>query len=136
MVGGVLLLLVTPDQISSLVRTLTQHELSVDSGDLLANAARHAADSLTVSAATFAAGYLLLHGLVKIVLVWAVRKDYLWAYRWMIAFLLIFIGFQCYQIAVSFSWALVVLTLFDVLVVWLTRREYGVQRNRAARSRP
>lgn len=136
MVGGVLLLLVTPDQISSLVRTLTQHELSVDSGDLLANAARHAADSLTVSASTFAAVYLLLHGLVKIVLVWAVLKDYLWAYPWMIAFLLIFIGFQCYQIAVSFSWALVVLTLFDVLVVWLTRREYGVQRNRAARSRP
>lgn len=136
MVGGVLLLVVTPDQISSLVRTLTQHELSVDSGDLLTNAVRHAADSLTVSASAFAAVYLLLHGLVKIVLVWAVLKDYLWAYPWMIAFLLIFIGFQCYQIAVSFSWALVVLTLFDILVVWLTWREYGVQRNRTAGSRP
>ena len=137
MVGGVLLLLVAPDQISSLVRTLTQHEMSVDSGDMLANAARHAADSLTVSASTFAAAYLLLHGLVKIVLVWAVLKDYLWAYPWMIAFLLVFIVFQCYQIAVSFSWALVLLTLFDILVVWLTWREYEAQQpKRVAGSRP
>ena len=136
LVGGILLLLVTPGQISSLVRTLTQHELSVDSGDLLATAARHAADSLTVSASTFAAAYLLLHGLVKIVLVWAVLKDYLWAYPWMIAFLLVFIVFQSYRITVSFSWALVLLTLFDVLIVWLTWREYRIRRNQVAGTRP
>ena len=133
--GGLLLLFVTPSQISSLVQALTQHELAEDPGDLFSNALMHAADSLTVSASFFAAVYLLLHGLVKIVLVWAVLKDYLWAYPWMIAFLMVFIVFQSCQILVSFSWALVLLTLFDVFVVWLAWREYGVHRARITDSR-
>ena len=132
-IGGALLLLVTPGQIGSLVQALTQHELSEDPGDLISNALVHWADSLTVAASLFGALYLLLHGVVKIVLVWAVLKDYLWAYPWMIAFLLVFILFQGYQLRVSFSWPMVLLTLFDIFVVWLTWHEYGVHRARLAR---
>lgn len=131
-VGGILLLAVSPGQIGSLVRILTQHELSEDPGDLIANILVHGAGSLTISTSLFGAVYLLLHGLVKIVLVWAVLRDYLWAYPWMIAFLLVFIVFQGYQIVVAFSWAMVLLTLFDIFIVWLTWHEYGVHRARIA----
>nr|WP_269437410.1 MULTISPECIES: DUF2127 domain-containing protein [unclassified Arthrobacter] len=130
-VGGIFLLLVTPREIGSIVQFLTQHELSEDPGNLIANALKHWADSLTVSASLFGAAYLLLHGLVKIVLVWAVLKDYLWAYPWMIGFLLVFIAFQAYEIFASFSWALVLLTLFDIFVVGLTWHEYGARRAQA-----
>ena len=136
MVGGILLFVVTPQQIGSFVRVLTQHELSTHPSDPIANWLVHGASGLTMSASHFAGWYLLLHGLVKIVLVWAVLKDYLWAYPWMIAFLLCFIAFQCYRIVVAFSWGMVLLTLFDILMVWLTWREYAQHRARLAQAEP
>lgn len=135
LIGGVLLLVVTPVQLSALLRALTQHELAEDPQDLVAKALLRAAGTLSVSVTLFVAAYLLLHGLVKVVLVWAVLRDRLWAYPWMIAFLLIFIAYQGYQLAVAFSWGLVLLTAFDLFVVGLTGHEYGVHRARRAGTR-
>lgn len=132
LVGGVLLLLVKPAQIGVVVQVLTQHELSEDPHDLIANSLLHAANSLNASASLFGAIYLLLHGLVKVVLVWAVLTNHLKAYPWMIAFLLTFIAYQSYQLAVGFSWGLLLLTAFDIFIVVLTWREYGIHRAKAA----
>jgi uncharacterized membrane protein len=128
LIGGVLLLVIPADKIGTFVRTITQHELAEDPDDLIANAIRHVANGLSVSATLFGAIYLLLHGIVKVVLVWAVLRDHLWAYPWMIGFLLVFIGYQCYQLVAGFSWGLLALTLFDAFIVWLTWREYGIHR--------
>ncbi|WP_334121716.1 DUF2127 domain-containing protein [Glutamicibacter sp.] len=130
--GGVLFIVVRPEQLDSLVRILTQHELSEDPGDFIANALLKASGTLTVSSSWFAAAYLLLHGLVKVVLVWAVLKDKLWAYPWMIAFLVIFIGYQSYQLITVFSLGMLLLTLFDLFIVWLTVREYRIHRHRVS----
>lgn len=83
-----------------------------------------------MSASLFGAAYLLLHGLVKIVLVWAVLNDKLWAYPWMIGFLLVFIVYQGYQIAAGFSLGVTLLTAFDIFIVYLTWREYRIHRIR------
>lgn len=123
--GGILLLAVPPAEISTVARLLTQHELSEDPHDVIANTLLHVTGTLNLSVSLFGAAYLLVHGLVKIVLVWAVLKNRLWAYPWMIAFLLIFIAYQSYQIAASFSWGLALLTAFDILIVYLTWQEYG-----------
>ena len=82
-VGGVLLLIVSPTTIDQLSRALTQHELSEDPHDFLATHLLHAAGSLTGSSLQFGAAYLLLHGVVKIVLVSALLRDKIWAYPWM-----------------------------------------------------
>ncbi len=75
-----------------------------------------------------------MHGVVKIVLVSALLRDKIWAYPWMIAFLIVFIVYQIYRMTFAFSFGLLGLTVFDVVVVWLTYREYGKQRAvRAAR---
>ena len=126
--GGVLLLLISPTTIDQLSRTLTQHELSEDPHDFLATHLLHAAGSLTGSSLEFGAAYLLLHGVIKIVLVAALLRDKIWAYPWMIAFLVVFIVYQIYRMTFAFSVGLLGLTIFDVLVVWLTYREYGKQR--------
>ena len=68
-VGGLLLLAVSPATIDQLARALTQHELSEDPHDFLATHVLHYTGALTVSSVRFAAAYLLLHGVVKIVLV-------------------------------------------------------------------
>ncbi|MEW1823046.1 DUF2127 domain-containing protein [Arthrobacter sp. NPDC080031] len=136
LIGGILLLVVTPRQIGDLVRFLTQHELAQDPHDFLANSLVHLSSNLSGSATLFGAIYLLLHGLVKIVLVWAVLKDKLWAYPWMIAFLLVFILYQGYRIAVAFSWGLVLLTAFDIFIVWITAREYRIHKTRNQQASP
>ena len=57
-----------------------------------------------------------------------VRCGIPWAYPLLIALLLVFIVYQVYRLSYKVSFGLVVLTLFDVLVVWLTWREYRIKR--------
>ena len=128
LVGGLLLLFVTPDSIHHVVAVLTRGELSEDPNDLVARYLLHTADGLTGSAVIFGAVYLLVHGAVKIGLVIALLLNKLWAYPCMIIVLLIFIGYQLYRIVLQPSVGLVVLTVFDALIVMLTWREYRRQR--------
>jgi uncharacterized membrane protein len=135
--GGILLLFLEPEQLAGIGRFLTQHELSEDPHDVVANLVLHGASSLSAGHATlFGAFYLLSHGLVKVVLVWAVLRDRLWAYPWMIAFLGIFIVYQAYRIVVRITLGMVLLTLFDLVVVWLTVREYRRNRERVREGLP
>jgi uncharacterized membrane protein len=127
-VGGLLLLVISPTTIDQLTRFLTQHELSEDPHDFLATHLLHAAGSLSGSSLEFGAVYLLLHGVVKVVLVAALLRDKIWAYPWMIAFLIVFIVYQIYRMTFAFSIGLLALTVFDLVVTWLTYREYGKQR--------
>lgn len=129
-VGGLILLVVTPATINRVVVALTQHELSEDPHDFIATRLLNTAHGLTKSSVLFASLYLLFHGAVKIVLVAALLRNKLWAYPWMIAFLLLFIVYQIYRIALVPSVGLAALTAFDIFVVWLTYREYQRQRYR------
>jgi len=127
--GGVLLLFLSPDAIEHIVRRLTAEELSEDPHDLIANYLLHSTSHLSSGITLFGAIYLLSHGIAKIVLVALVLRDKLWAYPWLIALLLAFIGYQIYRLAwVHFSVGLTALTIFDAALVWLTWREYRSKR--------
>jgi uncharacterized membrane protein len=126
-IGGLLLLVVSPATIDRLVTSLTQHELSEDPHDFLATHLLKTAHGLTGSAVLFGAVYLLAHGLVKVILVAALLKNQLWAYPWTIAFLGVFIVYQLYRLSLKPSIGLTVLTIFDGLIAWLTYREYRKQ---------
>jgi uncharacterized membrane protein len=134
LVGGVLLLLVTPANINGVVRALTQHELSENPRDFIASRLLHTADGLTGPGLLFGAAYLLIHGIVKVALVAALLRNKMWAYPWMIGVLLAFIVYQTYQIALGPTVGLIALTVFDIAIVALTWREY--QRQRADRAHP
>jgi uncharacterized membrane protein len=131
-IGGLLLLLVSPSTIDRFVGFLTQHELSQDPHDFLASHLLHYAQGLQGSVLVFGALYLLSHGLVKIVLVAALLRNQLWAYPWMIAFLGVFILYQLYRMTFANSFGLVALTVFDVFVAGLTVKEYLRHRQRRA----
>jgi uncharacterized membrane protein len=126
-IGGLLLLVVSPATIDRLVTSLTQHELSEDPHDFLATHLLRTAHGLTGSAVLFGAVYLLAHGLVKVILVAALLKNQLWAYPWTIAFLGVFIGYQLYRLSFQPSVGLTALTIFDTVIAWLTYREYRKQ---------
>lgn len=130
--GGLILLVVSPATINRVVTTLTQHELSQDPHDFVATHLVNSAHGLTRGSVLFASLYLLSHGAVKIVLVAALLRNRLWAYPWMIAFLVLFIVYQVYRMTLAPSAGLAALTAFDLFVVWLTYREYQKQRHRLA----
>jgi uncharacterized membrane protein len=128
-IGGILLAVVSPQTISHFVHDVTAHELSEDPHDFFARTLLHTTGHLTGSATTFGAIYLLSHGVAKVVLVALVLKRKLWAYPWLMVLLIAFIVYQVYRItAVRFSWGLTALTIFDAALVWLTWREYQVQK--------
>ncbi|MGH7157065.1 MAG: DUF2127 domain-containing protein [Candidatus Saccharimonadales bacterium] len=131
--GGVLLLLIKPEQVNHLARWLTQGELSQDPHDFIANHILKTAHSLTGSSLAFGAAYLLSHGLVKIILVIEVLREHLWAYLGLIIVTALFVIYQVYRLAVvKFSVSLFLLTLFDLLIIYLTQKEY--RRHRQARA--
>src|SRR5215471_1212335 len=135
-VGGILLLFLSPDAIEHLVRMLTAHELSEDSHDIVARYLLRTTVHLNHGTTLFGAIYLLSHGIAKIVLVALVLRDKLWAYPWLIGLLLAFIAYQLYEIiAVHFSAGLTALTVFDAFLVWLTWREYRAKRAHQHRAR-
>jgi len=123
-IGGIGLLFVTPDMINALVESWTRDELSQDPHDFIANHLLNTAHGLTGSGLLFGAFYLLSHGVVKIILVVAVLKNKLWAYPWLIVFLLVFIVYQVYRIGLDHSIGLVGLTIFDAFIAWLTYLEW------------
>src|SRR5437667_12882572 len=115
-VGGVLLLVVSPATINQLTRSLTEHELSEDPHDFIATQLLNATNGLTGSSVRFGAIYLLLHGVVKIVLVAALLRNQLWAYPWMIAFLGVFIAYQAYRVKFAPSLGVAALTVFHAFL--------------------
>src|SRR5450759_3030614 len=132
MIGGLLLLLLAPATIDRIVVAVTHHELSGDPRDFIAAHALKYAHGLTGTTVLLGALYLLSHGAVKIVLVLALLKQKLWAYPWMIAFLVAFIVYQLYRMTFAPFVGLAALTVFDAFVAWLTYREY--QRHKRPRT--
>ncbi len=135
LVGGVALFFVNPDMIRQWLGWLTAHLLVGHDHSPLAVWFDHLADNLGADATDFAAVYLILHGLIKVVLVWALLKQQLWAYPWMIVALVVFIVYQVYELLVHFTWAMVALTVFDLFIVALTLREWQLHRERRTATR-
>ena len=123
LIGGVLLLVISPDSINSLARRLTQHELSVDPHDFLANHLLHFTGNLH-STQRFAAVYLLTHGLVKVVIVVGLYRREHWSYYVAFVFLGGFAIYQIYRMTYDPSWSLGLLTVFDLFIIALTYLEF------------
>lgn len=130
-VGGALLFLVNPEQISYLLRILTQHELSEDPHDFIVNVLLSASKNLSVEAQFFGAVYLLWHGIVKAGLITALLRRQLWAYPAAILAFLLFLVYQLYRYTHTHSPWLLVLSAVDVFVILFTWLEWKRLERRA-----
>ena len=124
--GGLLLLLASNRTVNQIVVSLTQHELVEDPHDWIATTARNTVAHISANTQLFASIYLIAHGLIKIVLVSALLRGERWAYPAAIGFLSLFIAYQIYRLSYQFTPGLALLTLFDLLIVGLTWREYRI----------
>jgi uncharacterized membrane protein len=127
-IGGILILFLKTDTIISVAQKITQHELSQDPNDFIANHILHSAHLLTAGSILFASLYLLSHGIIKIVLVVEILRNHLWAYIGLIAVTVIFIIYQIYRMSYAHSVSLILLTIFDIFIVYITVKEYKKQK--------
>jgi uncharacterized membrane protein len=127
-VGAILIWFVEPAKLSEPARVALIHELSRDPHDFIARHLLHVTERLTSANRTFAVAFLLSHGLVKIIIVAALWMDQLWAYPLGIAVFSAFGVYQVYRWTHTHSFFLVLLTIFDVLVIYLTWAEYLIQK--------
>ena len=128
LIGGVALFAVSPRSFLHVVRFLTQDEIAEDPRDLIANALRHAAGRVTFATEHFMAIYLLVHGAVKLVLVWALLARALIAYPAAIVIFAGFIVYQLYRYTFTHGVGLLALSAFDFVVIGLIFFEYRALR--------
>lgn len=131
-VVGLGLLFIPGSAFTSLVATLTQHELAEDPRDFVATHLLSWAQGFSSGQAQYYAIYLLSHGVIKLALVAALMRGLIWAYPVSIAVLLGFVAYQLYRFGFTHSWGLLALTVFDLVVIALIVREYlSIRRNAA-----
>lgn len=123
-IGGVWLWLILPSAMNPVTRVLVGHELSRDPHDFVAIHLLRTSEMLLRSNRLFASMYLLSHGVVKVVLVVALWMNAQWAYPLTIC---IFGGFgiyQMYRYSHTLSITMLLLTIFDVAIIYLTWMEW------------
>jgi uncharacterized membrane protein len=123
-VGGTILLFVSREDVRQFVYGILQHELLEDPNDPIASRIVKAAARLTASTKTFAAAYLLVHGVVKLGLATAIWRHRLWAYPVAGTILALFVVYQLGRFAFTHSIMLLLLTAVDIFVIALLPREY------------
>lgn len=127
-ISGVALLVIRPESVTDWAHWLTRSELAEDPHDFIASHIVRWANDFTKQAAVFAAIYLLAHGIIKVVLVYEVLRNHLWAYLALIVVTAAFIVYQIAHLVEKPSVGFVLLTLFDFAVIYLTVREYAKQK--------
>jgi uncharacterized membrane protein len=135
LLGGVALLSVSPAFVLRSVQFLTQDEIIEDPHDLVANYLLRLAARLSVGSQHFMALYLLLHGIVKMALVWALLERVLIAYPVSILAFAAFIAYQLYRSTLVGGFGLWLLSALDVAVVTLVYLEYRAMRQGRAPGR-
>ncbi|HUC88135.1 MAG TPA: DUF2127 domain-containing protein [Candidatus Binatia bacterium] len=132
LIGGVLLLAVSPHFIEHLTNVLTAHALSQNSDNFWAKSISHDGQELAHNSRLYGGLYLLIHGIVKIAVIIGVLKQKLWAYPALIVVIGGFMIFQIIEIVRRFSLGLTLLSAFDAFIVVLTYLEWQKHKRRLA----
>ncbi len=128
--GGVLLYAVSAGNILRVVNFFVQDEIREDPRDFIGNYLLHIAQTFGGSSQSFAALYLLIHGIINAAVVVALYKEKLWAYPASLAALGAFVAYQLYLLSFGFSLWLVIFTILDIIIIFLVWHEYGVLKKR------
>lgn len=127
-VGGAILWFVKPSALNSIALKFLELDLPFDRHDFIITHLYRATEHLANGSKHFASIYLLTHGLIKALLVVALWFDALWAYPLTIFVFGVFCLYQMHRFLYTHSLALILITVFDLLIIWLTWREYRDQK--------
>ncbi len=127
---GLTVLFLSGAKIQGIFTYFARGELLEDPHDAVINFLAGVFQSISTSAKTFAAIYILLHGIINIFLVIGLYKEKLEAYLATMITIVILITYQFYRIFLYHSNGLAILTVFDALFLLLTWHEYKYHKSK------
>ncbi len=128
LIGGVLLIFLSPSGLTSVAHSLTAGELLEDPHDIIANLLLKGAHQLGGQGAFLIALFLLIHGVVKLAIVISLIIGATKIYPWAIGALGILAIVQIIDFVVKPSIGVALLTVLDFVVIALTWREWRQHR--------
>jgi uncharacterized membrane protein len=127
-IGGLLLISIPLHSLNDFVAFLIEKELATDPADWIVSVLDHASTAISTDTRRFASVYLISHGLVKLLLVFALWREKRWAFPVALVFMAAFVAYQLYRFTHTHSLWLLVFASIDVVVAWLVWREYKAVR--------
>ena len=127
-VSGLALYFTSTETIVGWVSSWSARSLAEEKHDWIASHLLHFAETFSVQKHDFFAFYLLSHGLVKIILVYGLLKEKLWAYPASFVVFGAFIVYQLYRYSFTHEIALILLSIFDLFVIARAVHEYRLLR--------
>ncbi|MDQ2954743.1 MAG: DUF2127 domain-containing protein [Pseudomonadota bacterium] len=126
--AGIVAYFISQNFLLNLVRAVFHEELEGDPHDFVANFLIHSAQNFSVSTQLFTSVYLLGHGVIKAVLIAGLLRGKLGYYPAAIVVFMLFVVYQIYRYSITYSIWLLLITLLDIVVIWLTWHEYRYMR--------
>ena len=127
-IGGVALYLTSTATILNWINRFSQGELTEDPNDWIARKVLEFGEHFSVAEHNFYAFYLLSHGVIKSILVIGLLRERLWAYPASFAVFGAFIAYQLYRYSFTHDFGLILLSIFDLFVIYLAVHEYRLLR--------
>ncbi len=134
MIGGVLIWFMKPSSMNGIFRFASMHDLPGKYDDKLLAQLLHLTQTLANGGKVFASIYLITHGLSKVILVVALWLNKLWAYPLTMFVFAVFCVYQIHRYTHTHNIWLVVLTVFDLLLIYLTWREFKQKKQAGTKS--
>src|SRR5258708_15385411 len=122
--GGLALYLISTEVIVRKINRWSNDELIADRHDRIANHLLNFSRNFSVAEHHFYAFYLLSHGIIKSILVVGLLREKLWAYPASFAVFGLFIAYQLYRYSFTHDFVLILLSVFDLFVIYLAVHEY------------
>ncbi len=128
-VSGLLFLFVNKEVFNNLFHFIFSNELLEDPYDPFINFIAQSLQNISVNTKIFIAIYILVHGLINIFLTIQLYRNKLWAYLLAMSAMIIFIIYQIYRIILYHSAVLTIITIFDLILIFLIWHEYKHQKS-------
>jgi uncharacterized membrane protein len=126
--AGIAAYFITQHFLVNFVLAIFHEELEGDPHDFVANTLIQAAQNFSVGTQLFISLYLLANGLTKAVLITGLLRGKLAYYPAAIVVFVLFVVYQIYRYSFTHAIWLLLITLLDIIVIWLTWREYKYAR--------
>ncbi|HEX2151331.1 MAG TPA: DUF2127 domain-containing protein [Stellaceae bacterium] len=110
--------------ISDFIGAITHAELARHPHDPIAARLADWARNLSIDTTHFVAFYLLSHGAIKLWVILGLLRERLWYYPVAFVVFTAFIIYQIHRYTLTHSMSLLVITVIDLVVLWLTWHEY------------
>ncbi len=127
-VSALFLYFVSTNRIINFLVTITHSELIEEPNNFIANFLVNNANHITSTGKLFIVYYLLSHGIIKVAIITGLYLRKAWAYPASLVGLGGLIIYQIYHIFKGHSILLIVLTVMDIIILWLIWREHQIKK--------